>query len=363
MRYTHLLSAALVTLCIISGSPVRAQQNGPIQIEGGSLAGKEMIFIAETHSIREKAAFYHTFIPWLAGQHGIHNLVLETSRSVAYLINRYLYNEDTTILLYNTDSTARKRLQDLREANSHLPADRKVRVYGMDFERMEFAVAAKKILEANGAQATALYRYVNALLDSVLYKTTMTPRQSKMRITTYGQARDIFATEKETLKAAVKTDYDVLEGIFENPALEKKFSRRDRGMHRNISSQLQGQPFLCIVGRYHTEYTRHQVYPSLIKLLTKGKPANRKKLVIIDEVSNLKYLTTPLWSPEGTPQTYTTGKAGPEYFTKNDSAMARAYNLYLSTDKYVLVHKDAFSDIVHKDNHGLNSYYIFFGKK
>jgi len=360
--YRFSLLFLVVISCLIS-APTSAQNSNKVTVVGGDMKGKEIVFVAESHAITEKKDFYNALIPYLANDYGICNLVLETSHSSAYLLNSFLYNNDSTIFIYNTDSTSVKSLLQLKALFLQLPKDKRIRIYGMDFERMEFVVVAKKIFEQNGFLKSDLYQYINSLPDSFHYKVRMTPAQSKLRIDVYAKAREFFNKEKQILKDSIKIDYETLERIFENPTLESKFSRRDKGMYQNIDEQLKGKPFMCIVGRYHTEYHRHQVYPSLIKLIVKGNPINRKKLMIIDEVSNIKYLTTPLWSVEGAEKVYTSGKAGPEYFTTNDSAMLRAYKHYTSGDKYVLVHKNLFSDIVHKDNHGLDSYFIFFGER
>jgi hypothetical protein len=364
MRFARFAFVVALAFCLSVGcaSDSFSQTRKPVEVAGGTLSGRKMIFVAETHSITEKSAFYNSLCPYLAEKYGICNVVIEAGHAFAYLVNSYLRQGDTTIMMYNNDSTSRAKILAIRAMYNSLPAGKKLTFYGMDFERMEFAVVVRKILEANKVANSPLLEFIKNIPDSTLYKVRMTPAQSEMRIEMYGRARELFAAEKATLRDMVTTNFDVLERILENPTLESKFSRRDRGMHKNLITQLKDKPFLCIVGSMHTTYRRHQAYPSLIKLLTRRQPENAEKLTIINEVSNRKYLITPLWSNEGAPQVYTTGKEGPRYFTDNDAAMEHAYKYYVSPGKYTLVHKKVFGDMVHKGNHGLDSYFIFFGE-
>ncbi|MCF8451437.1 MAG: hypothetical protein K9G49_16310 [Taibaiella sp.] len=363
MRFARHAFIVTLTFClsVCCSTYTFSQPRKPVEVAGGTLSGRKMIFVAESHSITEKSAFYNSLCPYLAEKYGICNVVIEAGHAFAYLVNSYLQHGDTTIIMYNTDSTSRAKLLAIRNMYNSLPAGKKITFYGMDFERMEFAVVVRNILEANKVANSPLVDYIKNIPDSILYKVRMTPTQSELRIEMYGRARELFAAEKATLRNLVTTNFDVLERILENPTLESKFSRRDRGMHKNIITQLKDKPFLCIVGSMHTTYRRHQAYPSLIKLFTRSQPENEDKLTIINLVSNRKYLITPLWSKEGAPQVYTSGKEGPGYFTSNDAAMDHAYKYYVSPGKYTLVHKKVFGDMVRKGNHGLDSYYIFFG--
>ncbi len=335
----------------------------PISVAGSTLKDKDVIIIAETHSITEKSDFYNAFLYSLATEQNISNVVIESSHSEAFLFNRYLQYGDTTLLMYFQDSGSHRRIVAMKNMYDLLPVDKKIKIFGIDFERMEFVVASRIILALNHVEGTALNHFLNNFPDSLLFKIHMSPTESKLRIAIYDSARRIFEKEQAQLKAKISTDYDVLEHIFMNPTQEAKFARRDLGMFQNMDAQLKGKPFVAIVGLYHATYTRHQVFPSLIKLLLKNGLCTEEKLTIINEISNKKYLVNRLWDKEGTPPQYTDGVAGPEYFTDVDSAMYRGYHNYFSGDTYVLAHKSLFNDIVFKGNHGLDEYFVFFGNR
>lgn len=63
---------------------MHAQDHKKIEIVGGSLADKQMIFLAEMHTGEERVAFTHAMLRHLVAQQGITNIVLETSASEAY---------------------------------------------------------------------------------------------------------------------------------------------------------------------------------------------------------------------------------------------------------------------------------------
>ncbi len=145
------------------------------------------------------------------------------------------------------------------------------------------------------------------LPDSLCTPTSMAIEQHKLRQKIYGEVRSIFKKEKGKLKDIIHKDYGMPELILENPTTERQFAKRDRGMFRNIKHQLHGEPFLCIAGRYHLEYTWNQVYPSLIKLLVKSNENNTGKIVVFDEVRNGRYRVQKLFAHEGEPGEYAYG--------------------------------------------------------
>ncbi len=360
MRCTYPSIFFFLLACLCSFYQSSAQ---PITTVGGSLENKELIFIAETHSIEEKDNFYNALIPYLVREHDVRNIVLEAGHSHMYLLNKFMTNDDSTLFRHAKTKKEKEFLRYTKAMYEALPANKKITFYGMDFERVGFIESSIMILSDNNVpKSNELYKYLNSLPDSATSLVYMTVEQSRDRLQIYRHACKLFSKEKKYLQKIVNKDYDVLRRIFENPAREDKFSRRDRGMYRNIKKQLKDKPFLCIAGGYHITYRRHQVYPSLIKLMTRRKPKNERRLAIIEEVSNRKYLSHKLMEHNGDAPTYTSGKEGPDYITKNDNAMNRAYANYCSTPgNYRLIHKSVFSDIIHRDNHGLESYYIFLG--
>ncbi len=347
-----LLTASIDTL---------AQEDKPIKVVGAGIPKANMYFIAEVHSIEESDHFNFAMIRYLNSKHGVRNIVIERGRAYAYLLNRYINENDSTLFRYYGKDIIVNYYPQVRQLNATLPAYQKVRYFGMDFERMEFVAVVKMILERSAeTRESKLYQYVCSLPDSLCHSVYRTHEQIAARRTVYREAQRIFDNEKEILKKEVKTDYDELEAIMENPADESKFSRRDRGMYRNIKRQLNGQPFLCIVGGHHTEYRRGEVYQSLVKKLMHHDKKAAKDMVIFDEVHRGRFATVNIWAHEGAPVTYDSLPGGPRYFVKEQAAMDIAYRMYSSTDSFTLVHKSVFRPAVTKDNHGINSYYVFF---
>ncbi len=350
------------TLYLVGVTSVWAQEQANIDIVGEGFGNKQMYFLAEMHTGQERAAFTNAMLHYLVAQHGITNIVLETSASEAYLQNQYLHDGDTTLFRYYPNAGMRKTLDGLRQLNANLPAGKQITVYGMDFERAEFVVAAKMILEMHGGRGSALHKYLCSVPDSFVYATHMTIEQRKLRQDVWRDAQKVYQNQIKLLEHLLGKHYPELQRIFENPTSEWKFSRRDKGMYRNIHKQLGSAPFVCVVGSYHTWYHRGQVYPSLVKLLVKAKKDNRKKMVIIDEVFNGTMEANMLFSHDSDSLRYEYQSIGPGYFVRNDSAMARAYARYHTPGSFQVVNRKEFADIVPQSNHGLDSYFVFFGE-
>lgn len=357
----------IAILFILYSLTCSAQSAKPVVIEGRNMQGKQMFFAAEIHSIDERWEFYESLCTYLVANNGIRNIIMEDGHAEAWLLNAYLNYNDTSYFHYFPKDLARKHFLDhLRQINSSLPTDRKLHILGMDFERMYYAIAARQILASYPKLLnTDFQKYIHSLPDSILRQVHMLAKQHQMRKKEYAKAQAIFVASKSTLKAELKPDdFTALQRIFENPNTEKKWARRDKGMYQNLQRQgLLSQSFLCIVGRYHTIYKRGELHHSLMKHIVKHHKRSVDKIAIIDEVRNGPYIEQHLFSAENAPQITNYGTAGPDYFINDSAAMAIAYKMYFKPqEQYTLVYKDAFMQLVKKDNHHLDSWYIFFGE-
>lgn len=327
-----------------------------------------MFFVAEIHSIEDRFQFYESLCTYLVANNGIRNIVLEDGHAEDWLLNAYLRHGDTTYFRYfPKDRVMRHFLDHLRTINDGLPEAQKLNIRGMDFERMFYAIAAREILSRNpGTNHTIFYKYIFSIPDSALRKMSMTNEQHKMRRKEVPRSQQIFAQSKDTLEREMaKEDFAALKLIFENPNTEQKWGRRDKGMYENImQQQLMKEPFLCIVGRNHTEYKRsgNPFHKSLMKTILRRDKGISKKIAVIDEVRNGAYREQHLFSSAGFQEKMSYGTAGPAYFIKSDTAMSLGYSKYFKPDSYILVHKDVFTNIIEKDNHHLDSWYVFFGE-
>lgn len=354
-------------LCLCSLAST-SQTSKPIVIEGRNLQGKQFIFAAEIHSIEERWQFYESFCSYLVAHNGIRNIIIERGHAEAWLRNEYLRNGDTTYFKYFPKETeVRHFLDHLRLINDNLPDDKKLSIKGMDFDRMEFGIAVRHILQRNPkAKQTILRNYIYSMPDSLLQKNYMTSYQHQLRKREYTIAQRAFATSKDTLKQQLEPeDFTTLQLIFENPNTEKKWGYRDKGMFKNIvKQQLLEQPFFCIVGRHHVEYRRRDNRRrSLMKNLLKYQKGNANNIAIVDEVRNGPFREQHLFRAEGAQEQMSYGTAGPQHFIKSDTAMALAYSKYFTPHlQYILAYKNVFAPLVTKDNHHLDSWYVFFGE-
>jgi hypothetical protein len=364
MRKEACITLFLCLCCLVSIS----QTSKPIFIEGRNLQDKQFIFAAEIHSIEERWQFYESFCSYLVAHNGIRNIIIERGHAEAWLRNEYLRNGDTTYFKYFPKETeVRHFLDHLRLINDNLPDDKKLSIKGMDFDRMEFGIAVRHILEKSSkTNQTTFSNYIYSMPDSLLRKNYMTSYQHQLRKREYAIAQQAFTTSKDTLKQQLEPeDFTTLQLIFENPNTEKKWGYRDKGMFKNIvKQQLLEQPFLCIVGRHHMEYRRRDNRRrSLIKNILRYQKGIAKNIAIVDEVRNGPFREQHLFRAEQAQEQISYGTAGPRYFIKSDTAMVLAYSKYFKPqEQYTLVYKDLFNQFVKKDNHHLSSWYVFFGE-
>lgn len=360
MSYKCIL--VIISACLLATN-MCAQQRA-IKIEGKALEGKQYFFVGEIHSIDERWQFYESLVTHLATQNGLRNIVLECGHSKAWLLNQYVQQGDTTYFHYFPNDTSLKHFVDqVTMINNSLPADKKINIRGIDFERMEFVIVSRKVLFADPAfTSTEFYKYIHSVSDSLLTKVRKTREQTTMRAGVYTKACELFKAEKETLKQ-LGDNYRILELIFENPSSEQRFAERDNGMYANIlNQQLLNAPFLCVVGQFHTETQTIDLHPSFLKLLLKHHDISKDELALINEVHNGPFTEQRLMLSEGTPQKTSYGKAGPNYFIRHKRAMNKGFTSYLKPGSYTLAHKTLFPGPVKKRLHNVDTWYVFFGE-
>ncbi len=336
----------------------------PIDIEGKSLSGKKMIFVAEAHTIPGRWSLYTSLVQQAVKDCGITAVVLECGHASAYLYDRYVSSGDTTYYrYYPADTVVRNFLDDIRAINSTLPAGKQIHIRGMDFERTEFIIVVRGILAAHPSTAgTQLSEYIHHLPDSVIQMTRITEGQHQYRKKCYKEACSLFRAERKALKSQMPAqDYHLLELILDNPATEAHFALRDRGMLSNLQRQhITDSPFLCITGSYHASWRRGNVFISLLKRVAHHYPT--RDIALIDLIYNGPHHTYRLFSPDGSGYSWDTSLIARSYIKKNDSVLNRGYRQYAQqAGKYKAVHRQQFTDVLHRSEHHLDTWYIFMG--
>lgn len=94
-------------------------------------------FYGETHTRYFEPAFKAEFIKYLNERYGVCNVFMEIGYSAAVLFNQYLATGDTGILNFKVLYTTRhykEMWKELYAYNRTLPAEKKIKIYGFDFE-------------------------------------------------------------------------------------------------------------------------------------------------------------------------------------------------------------------------------------
>jgi len=231
---------------LLAGVNAPAQMDKKIEVVGDSLPSTDVFFIAENHGIYEGDQLEVELIELLNEKFQIQHVVLECSKSLAYLLNCYAQQGDTTIYLLD------KKINVLAKKYKKLYEEHKIIVHGMDFERGEFITAIKLLLKKNDyGRKTELYKYVSSFPDTIENFIPRGISGYEKRTDIYRATQNIFELEKDSLKKDLGDDYNIVAEILENPVTEREMKKRDETMAVNLSA-LKGQKFVCITGAGHT---------------------------------------------------------------------------------------------------------------
>ena len=344
---------ANISVCM----PSYGQNEIRVRVVGDSIDKKDVLFVGEIHACKEQDSFRSAIVNLAIKTYDIKNVVLEVGVSSAFLINRFIKNNDSSIFFYKIDPIFLKDLLKWKKANEALSANDKITVYGVDFERMYFVKALQLILKENKlSENTKLYNYIFSLPDSICTFDDLTIAHKKLRTRVYGEAKRIF--QNEDLKSIVKVDYDVLEKIMKNPATEKHFSRRNRAMYLNIKNQIGRERFICVVGEDHTFYHNHEVNHSLLNLYANNS-ANKGRITLIMEIGENVSGYKDTYHKQGDQQNTLHRYLGPKSIIDNDSLLSFCYDRYYNPSEFPVVSEHSLGDIFYSTNHGVSTYFVF----
>ena len=199
------------------------------------VGGKKVVVVAEdVHNRKYAPVLSFKLLQFLHAKNGVQVLAIEGGTSTAYLLNRYLANQDSVLLreiVRHTFYWSREHYElfvRLAEWNQSLPPEKRVRIESADIEiKQESVVLA-----------------MNTLLDA---------RQIPMEINVLQEFRKIF-TEKEGHRkryAALNVEYyydkkrcsdlvgSVLKDVAVKEAIYRNFFRENFEMFRTMMSDLQ----------------------------------------------------------------------------------------------------------------------------
>lgn len=340
-----LLSLLLPILLAFTITSLKAQEAKPFEVIGKDIPANNSVFLAEIHGIKDLLNFRLALIKEATQKYNVQDVVMEIGSAEAYNFNSYFADDDTTIFIEYPEKENREYLRKWKD----LYKEKKFRIVGVDFERMEFVIAVRSILEKNPeTKSTELYKYIQSLTPASIDSIDGDKSGRKERLNIYGEACAIFKREKGTLQPLVKTGYQTLEDILENPASEKKMKQRDATMLENMLKTVKDRRFLCILGASHMDVHDKK---SLLSRYIREQPTTKFSLVEM-----------------ACKNCYNTSYYGEMFFPMNVGAAFKgaivdtveaSYNRYYKPELYSLINQTEFKGLAEKYN-PFPTYFLLF---
>lgn len=238
-----------MTLC----SPVYSWGQQLIATDTDRMHHAKVIILSELHLSDLFPTYKRRLIEKLYQEEGLTDLVLETGKSTAYLLNEYVATGDTGIMRHFPLFTQRDKDYWKEFHKYKLPSGKAIKIHGIDFERMSIVPALKRVLEKTGNTNNELYQYLAALPDTIsdLYKyDTMIAARSAI----IQKCISIYKSDEKYYSAIYDHGFIVKE-ICENNVVETEWGKRFDAMAHNLRLLYHHElhKYLLIVGMFHVD--------------------------------------------------------------------------------------------------------------
>lgn len=238
-------------LLIIILCPVYCSGQNLRITDSGLIHNANVVILSEWHLSDNFPTYKQKLIEKLYKDEGLTDLVLETNKSTAYLLNEYIATGDTSIMRNFPLFTQRDK--DFWEAfrKYKLPSGKPIQIHGIDFERMAIVPALKRVLIKTGNTRNELYQYLVSLPDTIknLYKydSLIAERSAVIQ-----KCISIYKSDVKYYGSIYDNGFIVKE-ICENPVLETQWGKRFDSMAHNLRLLYKNKShkYLLIVGMFH----------------------------------------------------------------------------------------------------------------
>lgn len=213
----------------------------------------KVVMLSEWHLSDNFPPYKRKLIEKLYKDEGLTDLVLETNKSTAYLLNEYITTGDTGILNHFPLFTQRDKDYWKAFRKYKLPSGKPIKIHGIDFERMAIVPALKRVLIKTHHTKNELYRYLVSLPDTIknLYKYDSLIAERSAIIQ---KCISIYNADIKYYSAIFDNGFIVKE-ICENPVLETQWDQRFDAMAHNLRMLYKEDlhKYLLIVGMFHVD--------------------------------------------------------------------------------------------------------------
>ena len=237
-----------------------------------SLEVSDAILVGEFHGVLGASQIKLDLIKKLNIEFGYTAIFMEIGKSAAFLYNLFLQTGYSTLLEnptmpYSIKKQERLFWKNLYTYNANLPNDAKLKIYGVDFERLEFLKVFKLLIPKeyntdNSTFAKKLFADYDTLIKSINnYK-----EFNKLFI----RYKKYFASNLNEIKIIYGDNFHYLEDVFYNPASQENFKGRNDAMYDNIIAYVSQNNLKKIIGFFGMNHTNSENSKSLVGKLTNG---------------------------------------------------------------------------------------------
>jgi hypothetical protein len=236
-----------------------------------ALENIDAVFYGETHSDNFEPEFKLHFIQHVNDRFGIRDVFMEISISAAYFFNEFLVTGDTTRLQqmrliynnrYNIDFW-----RGLYTYNSSLVSEKKLRIHGVDFERVEVF----KLLDELKKDQQLIPIELKAVFDSIHQLATdkslfaFHPQFEP----SFNWVKKILKTNEAQLQVIYGNNYPIIQAALNNKApVTTRVNPRNPKWFELMKTTINNvgiQKFVAFFGRSHTNDDNSNSMPQLFK--------------------------------------------------------------------------------------------------
>jgi len=234
-------------------------------------------FVGEFHGVYGVSEIKLALIKYLNKNNGITDIFMEIGYSAAWLYNKYLQTGDTSFftapfLTYAQKQPNRDFWKKLYAYNQGL--DRKIRIHGMDFERMDFIKALKLLKPAEKDKPWQIR-------ETMFYIDTVTMASVNADINDKEHPGEVFNKIYDSIKHDIQVNRDVylryygaafyeVEKIMLNESTFEKYKERNETMYKNMMKETEEYGitrFIVFCGLNHADMSNKKKATLCYKLM------------------------------------------------------------------------------------------------
>ena len=222
-----------------------------------TLIVSDAIIVGELHGVLGTIEIKLELIKKLNSEFSYTAVFMEIGKSAAYIYNLFLQTGDTILLEspampYSIKKQEKEFWKNLFNYNQSLPKNARLKIYGVDFERLEFLKVLKLLIpkEYNTNNSTFTKKLVSDY--DTLIKNIDDYKEFNRLFKYY---KSFFSENSNEIKLIYGDNFHYLEEIFQNPASQEIFNKRNEAMYENIIAAISQNNLKKIIGFFGMNHT------------------------------------------------------------------------------------------------------------